>query len=236
MEEYLRLHVYLARAGVASRRACEKLITDGRVSVNDKIVTELGSRVTGNEKICLDGKPVTPEAHLHYLALNKPTGYLCSSSDPENRPLAVTLIPSNIKERLYNVGRLDFLASGLVFFTNDGNFFKNVTDNESGIEKEYYAETREHLPSNFTDAYLKGITIDDENYQCASIERVDEKSVKFVLFSNKSHDFQKIFSIFNLHLRVIRRVRIGSVQLGRLPEGKCRELTAEEIAIFLLPF
>ncbi|MFO7849309.1 MAG: S4 domain-containing protein, partial [Spirochaetia bacterium] len=116
----LRLQVYLARCGVGSRRTCERYIEKGRVRVNGVTVTTQGVKVTGEDLVCFDGHKVEPETTLRYIALHKPPRYISSSFDPEGRPLAVDLLYGSFEERLYNVGRLDFMSEGLLLFTNDG--------------------------------------------------------------------------------------------------------------------
>ena len=118
----VRLQVFLARSGVASRRASEKIILDGRVSVNGTVVTELGTKVTPDDKVLLDGKEISLEETMRYVLLNKPKGYVCSSNDEKGREKAIDLLKENYSERLYNVGRLDMFSSGLIIFTNDGDF------------------------------------------------------------------------------------------------------------------
>ena len=137
MIDEIRLQVYLARCGVASRRASENLILNGRVSVDGKIVTELGTKVSGKEKICLDGKQIFPEAEKRYILLNKPEGYVCSLADEKDRPIAASLLKDTYTERLYNIGRLDMLSGGAILFTNDGDFSAKVEHPSSEIEKEY---------------------------------------------------------------------------------------------------
>ena len=117
-----RLQAYLAHCGVASRRASEQIILDGRVSVNGTIVTELGTKVGPADKVCLDGKPLHLEERKCYVLLNKPAGFVCSSSDEKGRKVAADLLRNSYKERLYNVGRLDMYSKGMILFTNDGAF------------------------------------------------------------------------------------------------------------------
>jgi 23S rRNA pseudouridine2605 synthase len=225
----LRLQVFLAHAGIASRRASEALIGEGRITVNGTAVTQPGTKVQKTDTICLDGKPVLLEQRLHYLALNKPPEYLCSSKDPQGRPLALELLPKNISERLYNVGRLDYLSSGLVFFTNDGNFAARLSHPSSEIEKEYLVESTVPVPDNAVEEFLAGITIEGELFRALRIERLGKKSLKIVLIEGKNREIRKIFSHFHLHPSLLRRIRIGSVQLGDLPEGQSRVLSAKEI-------
>ena len=105
-KEQIRLQVFLAHSGVASRRACEKIITDGRVTVNGVTVVEMGVKVSPEDEICVDGKKVTPEEIKRYVLLNKPAGYVCSLQDEKDRPVAADLLKEHFTERLYNVGRL----------------------------------------------------------------------------------------------------------------------------------
>ena len=132
----IRLQAFLAHAGVASRRACEAIILDGRVSINGAVSSKLGVRVMPGDAVRLDGRPVGPEGRKRYILLNKPAGYLSAMSDPEGRPLAAELL-KGVRERVYNVGRLDQWSSGLLLFTNDGEFASILVHPSGGVEKEY---------------------------------------------------------------------------------------------------
>jgi len=225
----VRLQVYLAHAGIASRRAAEGIIAEGRVSVNGVVVSEQGCKVSSNDIVLLDGKPVRTESRLVYLALNKPPGYICSSSDPQGRPLAVGLLPGEIKERLYNVGRLDFMSCGLIFFTNDGEFAARLGHPRSGIEKEYLVEATGHIPDALVDAFEKGISIEGERYKALAVERLGSRAVRVVLAEGKNREIRRVFSHFHLHPFRLRRTRIGPVKLGELQEGESRELKKFEL-------
>jgi 23S rRNA pseudouridine2605 synthase len=225
----LRLQVYLAHAGIASRRAAEEIIAQGRVSVNGVVISGQGNRVFPGDKVLLDGKEVKTESRQVYLALNKPPGYICSSSDPQGRPLAIELLPDEIRERLYNVGRLDFMSCGLIFFTNDGEFASRLGHPSSCIEKEYVVEATGHIPDSLIEAFEKGITIEDVHYQAQFIERLDSRTVRVVLIEGKNREIRRVFSHFHLHPFRLRRTRIGPVKLGELEEGKSRPLRKFEL-------
>jgi 23S rRNA pseudouridine2605 synthase len=225
----LRLQVFLAHAGIASRRAAEGIIAAGRVSVNGVTVCEQGSKVFRNDIILLDGKPVHEEKRLVYLALNKPPGYICSSSDPQGRPLAMELLPGEINERLYNVGRLDFMSCGLIFFTNDGDFAARLGHPRFGLEKEYLVEATGHIPDAVILAFEQGITIEGEHYRAKSIQRVGSRAIKIILVEGKNREIRRVFSHFHLHPLRLRRIRIGPVKLGELPEGESRLITKYEL-------
>jgi 23S rRNA pseudouridine2605 synthase len=224
----LRLQVYLSHAGVASRRESEKIISAGRVTVNGLVASELGVKVDEGDVVRVDGRDVRLEERLHYIALNKPPLYLCSSSDPQNRPLARQLLP-HADERLYNVGRLDFRSSGLIFFTNDGAFAAKFMHPSSETEKEYFVEASNFVPDSFFSAFRDGITIEGVLYRCREIERLGAKTLRIVLIEGKNREIRKVFSAFHLHPKVLRRIRIGNILLGDLPEGKTRPLSSEEL-------
>jgi 23S rRNA pseudouridine2605 synthase len=225
----LRLQVFLSHAGIASRRASETLIQAGRVTVNGETITLLGTKVMPGDDIRLDGLPVHVENKLHYLALNKPPQYLCSSRDPQGRRLALELLPKNIQERLYNIGRLDYLSSGLVLFTNDGGFAERLSHPRSGIEKEYLVESTVPVPDRFIEEFSAGITIEGELYRAGRIKRLGQKVLTIVLIEGKNREIRRVFSHFHLHPHLLRRIRIGTLELGDLPEAKSRILTREEI-------
>jgi 23S rRNA pseudouridine2605 synthase len=229
VEKAMRLQVYLAHAGIASRRSCESLITAGRVAVNGRVIALPGEKVLPGDEVRLDGRLVEPETCFHYLALHKPPGYICSSRDPQNRPLALDLLPREIRERLYNVGRLDFLSSGLIIFTNDGEFTARAGHPRSGIEKEYIVESAGQIPGAVPEAFAGGITIDGVFYQARELETIGRKSLRVVLVEGKNREIRRVFSHFHLHPTRIHRIRIGPVLLGELEAGDSRPLTNGEI-------
>jgi 23S rRNA pseudouridine2605 synthase len=224
------LQVFLAHAGIASRRESEGFIRAGRVTINGIAVTGMGEKVKNGDKVCFDGVPVHPEQTYHYLALNKPPGFICSSRDPQGRPLALELLPNAIAERVYNVGRLDYRSSGLVFFTNDGDFAFRLSHPSSEIEKEYLVESTGPIPDKVVEEFLAGTVIEGENYKALRIERLGRKSLLIVLVEGKNREIRRVFSHFHLHPRLLRRIRIGAVELGDLPEGQTRTLLPAEIA------
>ena len=228
-EQGLRLQVFLANAGLASRRAAEGIIASGRVAVNGVTVSVQGSKIFPGDTVLVDGKPVQAESRRIYLALNKPPGYICSSSDPQGRPLALDLLPEDISERIYNVGRLDFLSCGLIFFTNDGDFAARLGHPRSGMEKEYVVEATGHIPDEVIAAFKQGITIEAVHYRAKVAERTGSRSIRVVLVEGKNREIRRVFSHFHLHPSRLRRVRIGPVKLGKLAEGESRSLTNQEL-------
>jgi 23S rRNA pseudouridine2605 synthase len=232
-EDPVRLQVYLARAGLASRRRGEKLITEGRVQVNGRVVSVLGEKVFPGDTVLVDGRPVQPETRLHYLALHKPPGYICSSSDPQGRPLALELLPAGIRERLYSVGRLDLRSSGLILFTNDGDFAARVSHPSAGLEKEYLVEASGPIPDSVVKAFTQGLVVEGERYQAREIERTGQRQLRICLVEGKNREIRRVFSHFHLHPQKLHRVRIGPVKLGDLAEGVSRPLEEAELAALL---
>jgi 23S rRNA pseudouridine2605 synthase len=228
-DKALRLQVYLAHAGVASRRSAETLITAGRVSVNGRVVSVLGEKVLPGDQVCLDGVPLKTESRLRYLALHKPVDYICSSSDPQGRLLARDLLPRDITERLYNVGRLDYRSSGLIIFTNDGNFAAQVSHPSAGIEKEYLVEASGAIPDTVPEEFAQGLLIEGIWYRAEDIERLGRKSLRIVLIEGKNREIRRVFSHFHLHPVKLCRIRIGPVLLGDLKAGESRALTRKEL-------
>ncbi|MFA6508012.1 MAG: pseudouridine synthase [Treponemataceae bacterium] len=232
-EGALRLQAFLARCGVASRRASEKIILAGRVRINGNTITELGTKTYPGDVVELDGKCLKAEERKLYLALHKPEGYICSSSDPQGRPLAKDLLPASVSERVYNVGRLDLRSSGLILFTNDGTFASEVGHPSAEIEKEYLVDSTVPVPDTLFDDFRNGIAIDGILYKCADIERLGNRSLRIVLIEGKNKEIRRVFSAFHLHANKLQRVRIGSVLIGDLKEAESRPLTKSEIESLL---
>jgi 23S rRNA pseudouridine2605 synthase len=189
----------------------------------------MGTKVMPSDTVCVDGKPARLESAFHYIALNKPPLYICSSRDTENRPLARDLLRSEISERLYSVGRLDYRSSGLIFFTNDGAFAARLGHPSSEIEKEYIIEASGLIAGNVADSFLAGIEIDGVLYRAREVERLGGRTLRVVLIEGRNREIRRVFSHFHLHPKILRRVRIGAVRLDGLAEGKSRPLTATEL-------
>lgn len=228
-DKAVRLQVYLAHSGAASRRASEKIIAQGRVSVNGRIVSGQGEKVAPGDEVCLDGRVVRPESCFRYLALHKPPLYICSAGDPQGRNLAADLLPREIRERLYTIGRLDYRSSGLILFTNNGEFAAAVGHPRSGIEKEYLVESSGPIPDQVLDAFGRGVSVDGVLYRAEDIERLGKKSIRVVLIEGKNREIRRVFSYFHLHPVRLHRTRIGPVRLGDLKEGASRPLAEEEL-------
>ena len=227
-KQEMRLQVYLAHAGVASRRACEKIIAEGRVSVNGTLVTDMGSKVRMGDTVLLDGKPVHPEARKCYVLLNKPAGFVCTLSDEKGRPTAADLLKETYSERLYNIGRLDMFSSGAILFTNDGDFAAKIEHPSAQIEKEYVIETTQDFPPELLTRFERGIRVDGIFYKCRSAAAINRRKLRIVLVEGKNREIRRVLDSFNCTIKRLVRVRIGSLDLGTLKAGEFRDLTAKE--------
>jgi 23S rRNA pseudouridine2605 synthase len=224
----IRLQAYLASCGLGSRRSCEKLILDARVTVNGKVATIGESAVAGDE-VRFDGRIVRPHARLRYIALNKPPGYVTSMSDERGRPIASSLLGSAVEERVYNVGRLDQWSSGLLLYTNDGDLTALMVHPSGLIDKEYQVETDLPIPENFASDFAAGLTVDGISYKAESISIIAERKMRIVLIEGKNREIRRVLEHFSLRALALRRVRIGPIELGDLAEGAYRELGPDEV-------
>lgn len=234
-----RLQKLISQAGVASRRAAEKMIADGEVTVNGKVVTEMGTKADpDSDHIKVRGKLINPKLEKRkdvYLLLNKPKAYLSSVSDPENRPLITELVPE-IYGRLYPVGRLDFMTEGLIILTNDGQF-TNLVSSSRTIPKKYEVKVKGIPPEKAIDKLRRGILLDD-GFKTAPAEIVRLHETKtnswFELTLREGHNQQirRMFDAINFSVVKLRRTAIGHVTADSLPVGAFRELSPREIARF----
>jgi 23S rRNA pseudouridine2605 synthase len=225
----LRLQAFLARAGVASRRAAEQIILDGRVRVNGALVRELGSKVVPGDIVELDGKPLSAEERKRYILLNKPAGYLCSMADPEGRPLAADLLRGRVTERVYNVGRLDQWSSGLLIFTNDGDLASRLVHPSGGIDKEYEFLADAPLGEDFFLSFRRGLKIDGILYRALTAEKTGPASGKVVLVEGKNREIRRVLEAAGRKALKLRRVRIGPLAIGDLADGSFRDLSPAEL-------
>lgn len=234
-EDKMRLQKYLALCGVASRRAAEKYITDGRVTVNGVTVTELGTKVSSGDKITFDGKAVIMGEDKIYIALNKPTGVLSTASDDRGRRTVVDLVrddfPTSV--RLYPVGRLDYDTEGLIFLTNDGDFTYGVTHPKYAINKTYEAIIDGRLTEDETVALCRGVDIGDFVTSPAMMDIVREDrnktTIHITIHEGKNRQVRRMFEAIGHRVVKLKRISIGKVNLGNLKTGKWRELTEGEI-------
>lgn len=225
----MRLQVYLAHCGVASRRACEKLIAKGSVSVNGSVITQAGTKVFSGDDVCVDGKKVLIEEEKRYILLNKPSGYVCSLSDEKGRPVAADLLKAAYSERLYNIGRLDMFSQGLILFTNDGEFARILSHPSAELEKEYIVDTSLNLPRGLAERFEKGVRVDGVFYKCRRAEEINARRMKIVLIEGKNREIRNVFQSEGAAIKRLTRVRIGNITIDNMKTGSFRELSGAEV-------
>ncbi len=228
----VRLQKFLAESGIASRRASEQIILDGRVSVNGKVICELGGKVElGHDRVTVDGRVVAPKRKL-YIALNKPRGFLCTRKAESNRNVIGELLPKEWNE-LFSVGRLDCQTEGLIFLTNDGEFCLKLTHPRYGICKSYLAEIEGRVEPEMLTRFIKGIESGGEILKAtgARLRSANNTSsvVEIRLNEGKNREVRRLFESVGLVVARLRRIQIGPIKLGELPSGKWRALTPPEI-------
>ncbi len=228
-EGALRLQALIAKSGLASRRAAERLIVEGRVAVNGVVVRELGAKALPGDTVAVDGKEISHAGErIRYVAMNKPRGYVCSMSDPRGHPLARSLLDPTIRERLYNVGRLDMWSSGLIVFTNDGEYARRLSHPSSGVEKEYIVELDAEPDMARLSRFVDGFSIDGVLYRFKGLEPKGRRSLSVVLVEGKNREIRRCLEWAGYRVRSLARIRIGGLRLGGLAEGSSREMSEEE--------
>ena len=213
-----RLSKYLSDAGVASRRACEKLVFEKRVSVNGTIVSIPQYMINESDKILLDNKPLPKKETQYYLMLNKPRGYVCSHAR-RNKEKLVYDLTSNIPARLFTLGRLDKDTNGLIILTNDGSFSNKVIHPSQNIAKEYLVRTSYEITASHLKDISNGCKIQGKWITPKSVKKVRRGTLKIVVKEGLKHEVRKLVASAGLDLLELKRIRIGGLRLGTLPEG-----------------
>jgi len=231
-----RLQKILAAAGIASRRKAEELILAGRVSVNGKIVTELGTKAdAAADTIAVDGKSIEAAQHFVYFVLNKPKGYVTTVSDPEGRPTVMQLL-GNVAERVYPVGRLDYASEGLLLLTNDGALAQKLTRAGSHVPKTYHVKVSGKPSEQSLRRLRDGIMIplDDDRRvklsptQICLLEDAPNPWYEVTLIEGRNRQIRRMFQQVGHHVDKIKRVQLGPLTLD-VPPGKFRPLSKAEV-------
>ena len=230
----MRLQKYLASCGVASRRAAEKMITEGRISVNGTVVTELGTQVDENaDTVQVDGVTVRPEAEKHYIAYNKPVGEVTTASDPEGRDTVMDRF-RDYPVRLFPVGRLDYDSEGLLLLTNDGDLMNRLLHPSFEIKKSYLTRVSNFVTDEEIRSLRKGVMIDGRLTSPAEVRMIrhDAFSTELLvtIHEGRNRQVRKMIEAVGHQVVRLKRVRFGPVELGDLPSGMWRKLTEAEIA------
>lgn len=232
----VRLQKVLAQAGIASRRASERIIAAGRVRVNGAVVKEMGTKVEpGRDVVSVDEREVGRKSR-RYIALHKPRGYICSRAADEDRQRIGDLLPKEWSD-LFSVGRLDYQSEGLIFLTNDGDFCLKLTHPRYRIPKVYVAKIEGRVQPETVRKFTQGVLSAGEKLQASRARLISanntSSTVELELTEGKNREVRRLFEAENLTVERLQRVRIGPVKLGELPAGKWRALTEPEIKSLL---
>jgi 23S rRNA pseudouridine2605 synthase len=226
-----RLNKYLAHSGVGSRRHCDELIRAGRVSIDGAVVTELGTRVTSEQHVTLDGEPVRAEKFVYWL-VNKPRGFLCTNHDPSGRPLAIDLVPQ-ITQRVYTVGRLDEESEGLLLLTNDGDLAHRLMHPRFGVEKSYLVLVAGTPAPEDLKRLLDGVYLAEGHVKARHVKRLRKQGnstwMRIVLAEGKNREIRRMLAKLDHKVLRLKRVAIGPVDIGNLQPRKSRQLTSGEL-------
>lgn len=235
--EGIRLQKVLASAGVASRRASELLIDEGRVEVNGQVVTEQGRRVNPDrDQIRVDGSRIPPPRRHQYLVLNKPRGVVSTMDDPEGRPTLSEYLPRTA-ERLFHVGRLDTDTEGIILLTNDGEFAHRLAHPSYEVPKTYFVQAAGVMDNHAVKRLSKGVRLDDGPVKPDKVKLVsrgqDRTLLEITIHSGRNRVVRRMMDTVGHPVDRLGRTMIGPVRLGNLPVGEVRDLTREELGALL---
>ncbi len=227
----MRLNKFLAAAGVASRRECDKLIADGKVSVNGK-TPALGLEVNNEDEVSVNGNKVVLQKNEYYL-LNKPKGYICSVSDEKGRKTVMDLMPSNVG-RIYPVGRLDYDSEGLLIMTTDGELAQKLMHPSNEVPKTYLVKVEGVLTEADLNPIRSGIEIDGYVTKKSKAHIVETNKaftkVHVTITEGKNREIRKMFAAIGKEVMLLKRIKIGEINLRGLDRGAYRKLTVAEVA------
>lgn len=229
----VRLQKFVADAGVASRRAAEQMILEGRVAVNGQVVRLLGTKVDPtHDRISVDGRQIRERRKL-YIALHKPAGCVCSRKDELGRRTVYEFLPAEWRIAS-TVGRLDFNSEGLIFLTNDGQFALHLTHPRYGVRKKYVATVDGTVEQDMLGKFVRGIFHAGDKLKAESARQVSKNVVELELNEGKNREVRRLFESQGLTVRRLQRTQIGKIKLGELKPGRWRALTDTEIKTLLL--
>ena len=224
-----RLQKLIAQAGICSRREAEKIILAGRVTVDGKIIRELGTKADPKQKIRVDGKLLHLGTEKIYLLLNKPRGYVSTVHDERGRKTIIDLLGENFSERVYPVGRLDLNSEGLLLLTNDGELTNALIHPRYEVEKTYRAKISGDLTEEKLDRLRAGIELDDGMTAPAKIYLLGENLVEVTIHEGRNRQIRRMFAAIGCDVKRLRRTQFAGLTLEGLRVGQFRELTADEI-------
>ena len=230
----MRLQKYMAMCGVAARRKCEEIISEGRVSVNGQIIAEMGTQVEETDVVLVDGVRIMPEEEKRYVLYHKPAGEVTTVSDEKGRETVMDRF-RDFPVRLYPVGRLDYDSEGLLLLTNDGELAQRLTHPSCEVDKVYLARVTGNPSNEAIDKMRRGVFMegDERRTYPAQVRVVRDESlysdIVVTIHEGRNRQVRRMFDAVGHKVLLLRRIRFGSLELGDLRRGQWRELTQEEI-------
>ncbi len=228
-----RLQKYLAAMGVASRRACEQLIAEGRVQVNGETVTIPGTKITpGTDTVAVDGRVLSDAPRLRYILLYKPVGYICSAADEKGRRTVLDLL-EGVEERVYPVGRLDYDTSGALLLTNDGELTNRLLHPSHEVEKTYLAQVEGEPEQKALERLRKGVRLSDGMTAPAKVRRKHSRDGRFwlelTIHEGRNRQVRRMLEAVGHPVLHLKRIKLDFLDLTGLSPGAWRELTVDEV-------
>ncbi len=229
----IRLNKYIANSGLCSRREADEIIQSGFITINGKKVTELGTKITSSDKVRFKGKDLEPEKKI-YILINKPKDVITSTDDPQGRKTVLSLIKSAPNARIYPVGRLDRMTTGVLLLTNDGDLTKQLTHPSHQKKKIYQVSLNKQLLRKDMEKIAEGITLEDGFIQADSIHYIDpedKRQIGIEIHSGRNRIIRRIFEFLEYKVEKLDRVYFAGLTKKGLSRGKWRYLSDKEISI-----
>ena len=231
-ELIMRINKFIASSGLCSRRKADELIKEGKVTVNENKVVDLGYDVLKEDKIKVNGVAIKPVEQKVYYMMNKPKGYVTSLNDEKGRKTVIDLL-GDIPYRVYPVGRLDYDTEGLLLFTNDGDLSYKLTSASSNINKTYIVKIEGQIKESELAVVRSGIVVDGVKYDKCELEVIEQDDkftkLKMVIHEGKNRQIRKTFEHIGKVVVFLKRVAIGQLRLGGLSRGKVKKLNEEDL-------
>lgn len=226
-EQTTRINKYLSEVGFCSRRAADKLIDQGRVTINGK-VPEMGTKITAGDEVHVDGKLISkPNTASVYIAFNKPVGIVCTTDSGVERDNIIDYI--NYPTRIFPIGRLDKPSEGLIFLTNDGDIVNKILRARNNHEKEYIVKVDRQITNDFVAEMSNGVPILDTITRKCEVDRLSQYEFRIILTQGLNRQIRRMCEYLGYNVRKLKRVRIMNVKLD-VPVGEYRDLTKDELS------